>query len=130
MAREPIEFGQHPSPFPGGEYRAHCRHVVDGDTFDALIDLGFNQYSYATIRLRGVNSPETRTKDAGEKLRGVAAANRTRLLIEGKPVVLRSSPDPLTFGRYVADVRFQQEGVWRDLAQTLLAEGHALPIPR
>ena len=130
MAREPIEFGQHPSPFPGGEYRAHCRHVVDGDTFDALVDVGFNQYSYATLRLRGVNSPETRTKDREEKERGIAARERARVLIEGKPIVIRSAPDPATFGRYVADVRFQQNGEWRDLAQALLAEGHAVAMAR
>ena len=130
MAREPIEFGQHPSPFPGGEYRAHCRHVVDGDTFDALVDVGFNQYSYATLRLRGVNSPETRTTDKAEKARGVAARERVRSLIEGKPIVIRSAPDPATFGRYVADVRFQLNGEWRDLAQALLAEGHAVAMAR
>ena len=130
MAREPIEFGQHPSPFPGGEYRAHCRHVVDGDTFDALVDVGFNQYCYATLRLRGVNSPETRTTDRAEKARGMEAKERVRVLIEGQPIVIDTAPDPATFGRYVADVRFHHNGEWRDLAQALLAEGHAVAIAR
>jgi micrococcal nuclease len=130
MAREPLEFSQHPSPFLGGVFRAVCRHVVDGDTFDVLVDLGFNQYAYATIRLRGIDTPETRTRDAVEKARGFAARDRTRRLIEGMPVVLQTHPDPGTFGRYVAEVRFLQDGEWRDLAGVLLAEGHAVESER
>lgn len=129
MAREPLEFDQHPEGFPGGVFRAVCRHVVDGDTFDVLADLGFNQYAYATIRLRGLDTPETRTRDAAEKLRGFAARDRTRALIEGKPILLRSQPDPSTFGRYVAEVRFHRDGAWHDLAAELLADGHGIVIP-
>ncbi|HEX6068196.1 MAG TPA: thermonuclease family protein [Longimicrobiaceae bacterium] len=126
MGRRPQEFEQHPSPFPGGEFRAVCRHVVDGDTLDALVDLGFNQYGYTTIRLRGVNTPETRTSDEAEKVRGFAARDRTRALVEGKAIVIRTTPDPVTFGRYVAEVSFHEQGAWRDLGQVLLQEGHAV----
>jgi endonuclease YncB( thermonuclease family) len=129
MAREPAEFGNHPSPFVGGAFRAVCRHVVDGDTFDALVDLGFNQYAYATIRLRGVNTAEMRGGTKPERARGLAAKERAKQLVEGKPVVLRTLPDPTTFGRYVADVHFQHEGRWVDLGQMLLTEDLALPIP-
>ena len=130
MAREPLEFQMHPAGFPGGEYRAHCRYVVDGDTLDALVDLGFNQYSYATIRVRGVDTPETRTHNVAEKVRGFAARDRVRLLVEGKPIVIRTLPDPATFGRYVADVRFQVNGEWRDLGTLLMDEGLAVQIAR
>src|SRR5688572_23356209 len=112
MSREPIEFQQHPSPFLGGQFRAVCRHIVDGDTFDVLVDLGFNQYAYAAIRLRGIDTPETRTRDLAEKVRGGAARERVRQLVEGKSVVVHTLPDPTTFGRYVADVFFHDSGQW------------------
>ena len=130
VAREPLEFQTHPAPFPGGEYRAHCRFVVDGDTLDALVDLGFNQYSYATIRIRGVDTPETRTRDLAEKARGFAARDRVRALVEGKAIVIRTVPDPATFGRYVADVRFQANNDWLDLGAILMEEGLAVQIAR
>jgi endonuclease YncB( thermonuclease family) len=88
-----------PSPFPGGEFRAVCRHVVDGDTFDALVDLGFNQYGYATIRLRGVDTPETRTSDAAEKQRGFAARDRTRSRLLLPPAAPRNAINRLVYNR-------------------------------
>jgi micrococcal nuclease len=47
--------------------------VVDGDTVDILIDLGFNITIKQRIRVKGINSAETRTKDTEEKARGLAA---------------------------------------------------------
>ena len=41
--------------------------MVDGDTIDLLIDLGFNAWKKERIRLSGINTPETRTKDLKEK---------------------------------------------------------------
>lgn len=46
-------------PFPERPvYRAFCRHIVDGDTLDVLVDMGLNQFSYETIRLQHVDTPE------------------------------------------------------------------------
>jgi hypothetical protein len=49
MPRKPIEFTEHPSAFGDaqsqGLYRGHCRYVVNGDTYDVLIDLGFHDYA-------------------------------------------------------------------------------------
>jgi micrococcal nuclease len=126
MSRLPAEFDRHPAGFPGGIYRAHCRLVVDGDTLDTLIDLGFNQYAYHTIRVDGVNTPELRSRDAAEKVRGGTAKARTAALVEGKPIVLRVSPDPTTFGRYVAEVWYREGEGWRSLGETLIREGHAV----
>ena len=44
-------------------YNAEVTRVVDGDTVDALVDLGFNTYSKQRIRLYGINTPEIRTRD-------------------------------------------------------------------
>ena len=49
--RKPAEFVDHPFPFPTpSTYRAVCKHVVDADTVDVLVDLGMHQYHYATVR--------------------------------------------------------------------------------
>ena len=54
-------------------YNAMCIKVVDGDTIDAQIDLGFDTYKVIRIRLVGINAPESRTRDLEEKTRGLAA---------------------------------------------------------
>lgn len=123
--RTPAEFVAHPSDFPGGTFRAVCRQVIDGDTLDVLLDLGFSVYVYHTLRVAGIDTPEIRSRDAEEKTRGFAAKERTRALVDGNPILVRSRPDPQTFGRYVADVSYQDEGTWKDLAETLKREGHA-----
>lgn len=59
------------------QYKAEVRKVVDGDTFDILIDLGFDTYRHGRVRLYGVNTPESRTKDLAEKQKGLAAKEFT-----------------------------------------------------
>ena len=54
-------------------YNAKCVRVVDGDTIDATIDLGFDTWKKIRIRLVGMNAPESRTRDLEEKARGLAA---------------------------------------------------------
>jgi micrococcal nuclease len=120
--RKPVDFADHPVPVRG-LYRAVCKHVVDGDTFDFLIDLGFNQYAYATVRLNGVNTPEIFSgteREWGKKVKTYVEG-----LLLNRQVELRTKPDAITFGRYVADVRLYVEvepGVTQsfDLANHLL----------
>jgi len=54
-------------------YKAKLDRVVDGDTVDAIIDLGFDITVHKRIRLIGINTPESRTRDLEEKKRGLAA---------------------------------------------------------
>ena len=51
-------------------YRARIDRVVDGDTVDAFIDLGFDTHKVIRIRLVGINAPESRTRDLEEKRYG------------------------------------------------------------
>ena len=57
-------------------YEAELIRVVDGDTIDAWIDLGFNITVRRRIRLWGINAPETRTLDLEEKREGKLAKAR------------------------------------------------------
>ena len=64
------------------EYDAVCIKVIDGDTIDAFIDLGFNLWAKKRIRLFGVDTPETRTKNLEEKQKGIAAKGFLKLTLE------------------------------------------------
>ena len=55
------------------EYRCEITRVVDGDTVDAIIDLGFDVSYKSRVRLYGIDTPESRTRDLDEKARGKLA---------------------------------------------------------
>lgn len=58
------------------EYNAKLIRVIDGDTVDALVDLGFDVWLHKRIRLYGINAPESRTKNLQEKRLGLASKGR------------------------------------------------------
>ena len=62
-------------------YRAKLDRVVDGDTVDAMIDLGFNTWVKRRIRFHGVDTWECRTRNLEEKKKGLAAKARTKELL-------------------------------------------------
>ena len=64
------------------EYNAKLDRIIDGDTVDALIDLGFDIWIKKRIRLYGIDAPETRTRDLEEKSLGFAAKERLEELLE------------------------------------------------
>ena len=57
-------------------YKAKLDRVVDGDTVDAHIDLGFDITIHKRIRLAGIDTPESRTRDLEEKARGLASKDK------------------------------------------------------
>jgi len=64
------------------EYKAKLIRVVDGDTIDAEIDLGFKIYIKERIRFAGIDTPESRTRHKHEKSWGLAAKCRVKDLLE------------------------------------------------
>ena len=56
--------------------------VVDGDTIDVTIDLGFDLYKKERVRVAGVNTPEKRTRDLEEKALGIDATNWLKQKLE------------------------------------------------
>lgn len=58
-------------------YNAEIKKVIDGDTFDIVIDLGFDILRKARVRLYGVNTPESRTRNLEEKKMGLASKEFT-----------------------------------------------------
>ncbi len=124
--RIPPGFAGHFLAFPEQpSYRGVCTYVVDGDTMDCLVDLGFNDYRYITIRLRGVDTAELNSGDPTERARAQEAKAFTASQILYHPVELVTYKDSQTFGRYVADVYFLTNGVRDSLAAALREAGHA-----
>jgi micrococcal nuclease len=65
------------------EYKSKLIRVIDGDTVDAMVDLGFDIWIKKRIRLYGLNAPETRTKNLEEKQQGFVAKARLEELLAG-----------------------------------------------
>ena len=63
-------------------YRGKLERVVDGDTIDAMIDVGFNTWVRKRIRYVGMDAWESRTRDLEEKKKGLAAKARNKELLE------------------------------------------------
>lgn len=80
--------------------------VVDGDTVDLMIDLGFNIHHKIRVRLYGVNTPESRTKDLKEKELGLKAKQFTKdWLTNHKWVYVNTIPDKNDkYGRILAKI--------------------------
>ncbi len=73
------------------EYKCEVTRVVDGDTVDCILDLGFSILHKCRVRLYGIDTPESRTRDLDEKARGKLASKFLQDSIDnGKDIVLRS----------------------------------------
>ena len=111
-------------------YRAKLDRVVDGDTVDALIDVGFDIWFKKRIRFKGVDTWESRTRNLEEKALGLKAKARTKDLLEkvsSKPGYFRIKSYGLgKYGRVLADVFIMdKDGKQWNVNQTLITEGHA-----
>ena len=85
-------------------YQAKVLNVIDGDTLDLLVDLGFNVHHQIRVRLNGLNTPEKRSSDIREKELGLKATSFTSDWVARHPVVhVSTSKDKKEkFGRILA----------------------------
>lgn len=105
-------------------YKAKVVNIVDGDTLDLDIFLGFKLNYEIRIRLAHVNTPEINRK--ASRVAGMAAKQRVANLCEKHPFVyVRTFKDSKgKYGRYIAEIIFPDE---TNLGDILLKEGHAVP---
>jgi|TARA_R100001509_G_scaffold155481_1_gene117999 micrococcal nuclease len=111
-------------------YRAKLDRVVDGDTVDALIDVGFDIWFKKRIRFMGLDTWESRTRDLEEKKLGKLAKERTRQLLEdvsSKSGYFRVKSHGLgKYGRVLGEIFIMdKDGKQWNVNETLIAEGHA-----
>ena len=117
------------------EYKAVVDRVVDGDTIDVTIDLGFSVWKKMRVRMEGINTPESRTRDLEEKKRGLAAKDRLKSILEfnNNKCVLKVSGVG-KYGRTLATVLVEslsplngEDGITLiDVNKQLIEEGHAV----
>ena len=107
-------------------YKITVDRVVDGDTIDANIDLGFDVSVKKRIRFMGVNAPESRTRDAEEKARGLAAKDRVKQLLEGTNRIQLTSYGVGKYGRCLGELILTQGEEEINLNELLISEGHAV----
>ena len=92
------------------EYKCKILRVVDGDTVDVDIDLGFGMWMHKErVRMMGIDTPESRTRDKVEKAFGLASKERLKELLK--------------FGRVLGDFLTDDE---RRCTDILVEEGHAV----
>ena len=102
-------------------YSATLVRVIDGDTIDVDIDLGFSVWLHKQrIRLAGIDTPESRTRNKEEKVLGLAAKDRLKELC-GEKLAIQS----LGRGKYgrILGIPTTEEG--EDICKILISEGHA-----
>ena len=100
--------------------------VVDGDTIDVDIDLGFDISFYSRVRLAGIDTPESRTKDKEEKVLGLEVKERLKkLLSEAKTVVIKTEKPDSTekYGRVLGWLFL--DGAEQSVNEGLIASGYA-----
>jgi micrococcal nuclease len=100
--------------------------IVDGDTIDVDIDLGFNISFSQRVRLAGIDTPESRTKDLREKALGLEVKNKVKVSMESaKKVVIKTElPDSTEkYGRILGWVYL--DGADKSLNEQLIEEGYA-----
>ena len=102
------------------EYLCKVTRVVDGDTIDVNIDLGFSIWHKARVRMAGIDAPESRTRNKEEKVLGLAAKTRLKELLKGQKVSIQCTKEKGKFGRVVADVIVNDKSI----NSQLIDEGH------
>lgn len=111
--------------------------VVDGDTIDVNIDLGFDVCTKQRVRLLGIDTPESRTSDKEEKRFGLLSKKKLR---EWCLKAVASEKDDIDielrcpeadsrgkFGRVLGEVWVSDDGVWTNVNKWLVDEGYAVP---
>ena len=103
-------------------YNATLERIVDGDTFDCCLDLGFSvKLHKQRVRLSGIDTPESRTRDLAEKKLGLAAKERLKELCVGNFKI--KSLGKGKYGR-ILGIPYTENG--DDICQILINEGHAV----
>lgn len=122
------------------KYKVHVTRVVDGDTVDVDIDLGFGMiYKKQRVRMMGIDTPESRTRDLEEKFYGLQSKAFLKNLLTGSKKyrdIYLVSHDKGKFGRilgeiFIADPYTLEEGLMNNAAgnvnQMMIDNHHAVP---
>ena len=111
------------------EYRCKVVHIVDGDTVDVDIDLGFGVWmKKQRIRLYGIDTPESRTRDLEEKKYGLAAKKfLTGMLDDEAGITLKTHKDAEgKFGRILGELWRNTDYADQSINEHMIEQNHAV----
>ena len=98
--------------------------VVDGDTVDVIIDLGFDLTKKERVRLAGIDTPESRTRDLEEKAMGLEAKDHLTGMLEGADrLIVRTEKDG-KYGRMLGWF-YKNEDAKYSINETMIEQGYA-----
>lgn len=103
-------------------YEFKLDRVIDGDTVDTWVDLGFTVWVKVRFRLDGIDTPELRDSDAGQRYLAQAAKTRLIEMLEDDGVKVVESFKTDKYGRWLGTLYVN--GV--NINQQLIDEGHAV----
>ena len=104
------------------EYKCDITRVVDGDTVDAEIDLGFDIVYKSRVRLYGIDTPESRTRDKDEKARGLMSKDFLSNMLKKGDVIIKPKPDTKgKFGRILGELHVGDTNINQSLIDNFLA---------
>jgi len=115
-------------------YKARCIKVIDGDTFDLEIDLGFNIKITERVRLARVDTPEIRGEERPEGLKAKQFVNDALyiktpwLTAHSKDLYIDTTKGKGKYGRWIAEVMYEEDGNMYNLSDVLLKEGLAKEV--
>ena len=106
------------------EYNCTVTRIVDGDTIDVILDLGFSILHKCRVRLYGIDTPESRTRDKDEKARGKLAAKYLKDSIKnGTEIILRSKlkDSKGKYGRVLGEIIVDNININQSMIEKYLA---------
>ncbi len=113
------------------QYKVKLDRVIDGDTIDCYIDLGFDINTKKRIRFVGINTPESRTRDLEEKKRGLEAKARLKEILEDANEIHLDSHGVGKYGRVLGNLHVDKvdnigSPTMINVNELLIKEGHAV----
>ena len=115
------------------EYSFKLDRVIDGDTVDGIIDLGFGIYTHKRIRLLGIDAPEIRLqskiKDKNqrvlEKKAGLRAKAKLKEMLDSQEIIVKTELDKSgKFGRVLGTLLTKGRDSLLNINKLLLAQGY------
>tara|TARA_R110002020_G_scaffold244612_2_gene458276 strand:- start:44 stop:466 length:423 start_codon:yes stop_codon:yes gene_type:complete len=105
------------------EYSCEVTRIVDGDTVDVVIDLGFDIHYSSRVRLFGIDTPESRTRNKDEKARGLISKDFLKSYLDKGSVIIRTRKDKKgKFGRILGEMIVENTNI----NELMIQEHHAV----
>ena len=106
-------------------YKVDILRVVDGDTVDVRLDLGFNVWHKCRVRMVGINAPESRTRDLEEKKKALLQKNILKYIRKSDNDIQMQSEGKGKYGRVLGVFFWDKGKTPTNVNQLMIKEGHA-----